>query len=76
MELYIYNKELDLLGVLDTANAVIWNRRYYAPGEFEIHTAATEIALYLIQKQYLVAKPDSVEFGIIENVIIDRKSVV
>jgi microcystin-dependent protein len=72
MELYIYNKELDLMGVFDTANAVIWNRRYYAPGEFEIHTAATEIALYLIQKQYLVAKPDSVEFGIIENVTIEQ----
>ena len=72
MELKIYDTNLDLIGIIDTAKAVIWNRRYYTAGEFEVHVPANEIEIALIQKQNIVTKDGSVEFGIIENVTIEK----
>ncbi|XCH78845.1 MAG: hypothetical protein WHF31_15185 [Candidatus Dehalobacter alkaniphilus] len=72
MELKIYDTNLDLIGIIDTEKAVIWNRKYYTAGEFEVHVPANEIEISLIQKQNIVTKDGSVEFGIIENVTIEK----
>ena len=68
----IYNSSFDLVGILDTASDVIWHRVYTTAGDFEIHANADELSLSLLQTQFLVTKQDSVEFGIIEKVIIEQ----
>lgn len=72
MELLIYNTSLNLMGVLDTASDIIWHRIYCTAGDFEIHASVDELSLNLLQNQYLVTKKDSVEFGIIEKVLIEQ----
>lgn len=72
MELYIYDENLDLAGILDTATDVIWHRVFTTAGDFEIHAPATELALSLLKDQYLVTKKDTVEFGIIESIMIEQ----
>ena len=73
MELEIYDTNMNLIGIIDTATAVIWNRKYYSAGNFEIHAPANSIEISLIQKQYFVTKADSLEFGIIEDVTIEQR---
>jgi len=73
MELYIYDRNLEMVGIIDTASDVIWHRRYFTSGDFEIHTPATDITLELIKKQYIIKKSDSVEFGIIESLILEQR---
>lgn len=72
MQLYVYNHDLEMVGIIDTAESIIWHRRYYSAGDFEVVTPATDITIELIQKQFLLTKPDSVECGIIERVTIDQ----
>lgn len=72
MELLIYNTSFDLAGILDTASDVIWHRVYTTAGDFEIHANADELSLNLLQTQFLVTKQDSIEFGIIEKVVIEQ----
>jgi len=72
MQLYVYNHDLELVGIVDTAISIIWHRRYYTAGNFEVITPATDITIDLIQKQYILTKPDSVECGIIESVTIEQ----
>ena len=34
MELYIYDRDMILHGVIDEINSLIWTRRYWSAGEF------------------------------------------
>jgi hypothetical protein len=72
MELLVYNHDLELIGIIDDAKSIIWHRRYYTAGDFEIILPVNEINIELIQKQYIITKNDSVECGIIENITIEQ----
>lgn len=72
MELLVYDTNINLLGIIDTPNAVIWHRRFFQAGDFEIHCPANEIELNLLQRQRYITKSDSVEFGFIESVMIEQ----
>ncbi|OGS54972.1 MAG: hypothetical protein A2Y20_07720 [Firmicutes bacterium GWF2_51_9] len=72
MELSIYNTQLDLIGILDTATEIIWHRVFHTSGDFEIHVPATQEVLSLLKLQHLITKPDTVEFGIIETLLLEQ----
>lgn len=65
MDLYIYNA-LGLLGVVDYASSVRWRRRYFEPGEFEIHVDASAEMLSLLATGNLICRDGREEVGIIE----------
>lgn len=65
MEIYILNRDLELKGVLDTFESLIWNRRYYKPGEFELHCYLSNKNLNLLQKGNLIFKDNGEEAGYI-----------
>ena len=67
MELRIYNKNLERQGVVENFRSFIWTRKYFGPGDFELHAALTSENLRLLTKDCIVAKPDSLEAGIIES---------
>lgn len=66
MELYIFNSNLEFLGVLDNFNSLRWVRRYYKTGEFELHCSITLDTLTLFQKENIIYKKGDVEAGFIE----------
>ncbi len=72
MELRIYDTQLDLIGILDTATDILWHRVFHTAGDFEIHIPATPEALTLLKLNHLVTKKDSVEFGIIETLTLEQ----
>ena len=50
MELYIFDRELNLINIVDNFKSLIWTRRYYKSGEFELHIPLTsENIKYLIK---------------------------
>ena len=67
MELRIYNKNLERQGIVENFRSFIWTRKYFGPGDFELHAALTSENLRLLTKDCIVAKPDSLEAGIIES---------
>lgn len=68
----IRNENIELLGIIDTAQSIIWHSVYYGVGDFEIYVQATPEALSLLQAGNLVTRPDDLEVGIIEKISIAR----
>lgn len=66
MELYIFDRQLNFKGIIDNFESLIWTRRYYKSGEFELQCALTPESLQLLQRENIIYKKDDVEAGYIE----------
>lgn len=68
MEARIYDKDLNFKGVIENHTSLIWCRKYYEPGNFEIHAPITERNLFLLSKGNIISKRGSDEAGVIEGI--------
>lgn len=68
MELKIYDRNLNRKGIIENQTSIIWTRKYYEPGNFEIHAPLTKENLALLSKNNIIAKSNSNEAGIIESI--------
>lgn len=66
MELYIFSRDLELKGILDTFTSLRWIRRYSKTGEFELHCTLNSNVLKLLKRENIVYKKDDIEAGYIE----------
>lgn len=66
MEIYIFDKELNLQGILESYTSFIWRRRYSKHGDFELHCALTMHNMNLLKKRNIVWKNDDEEAGYIQ----------
>jgi len=66
MELYIFNRELNFIGITESFNSLRWVRRYSKSGEFELQCALTEEALTLLARGNIIYKKGDTEAGYIE----------
>lgn len=66
----IRNQQRELIGIIDTAQSVIWHATYYGVGDFEIYCRATSDVLALLKEDYYITLPDDENIGLIESVII------
>lgn len=66
----IRNTEAKIIGIIDAAQSIIWHSVYFGVGDFEIHTKATAEAIALLKIGYYVTRPDDIEIGIIESIVI------
>ena len=66
MEVYIFDKELNLEGILGSYTSLIWRRRYSTHGDFELHCALTPETLNLLKRGNLIWKNDDAEAGYIQ----------
>lgn len=64
MDLYILDRDFQELGNIDVFSSLIWNRKYYETGDFELHTAPEHFGL-LREGAYLY-RPDVSECCLIE----------
>ena len=40
MDIYVMNTSFEVVGVIDDYLSVIWSRRYYTEGDFELYVSA------------------------------------
>lgn len=59
-----------VIGIIDTAQSVIWHSVYYGVGDFEIYAQATQKHLDLLSVGNYVTRQDNDEVGIIEQIKI------
>jgi len=72
MELYVYDPALVFQGVVDTFSSLRWRRRYFEPGEFELHVAATPDNVALLMEDNIIHRLDRKEAGVIEGTVINE----
>lgn len=71
MELYILDKDTrQMIGMVDGYESVIWTKRYFEPGDFEIYIRATQRNMELLSLDNFVMRYDDDMVGIIEKVQI------
>lgn len=72
MELFIYNRDMTLLGVVDEIKALVWTRRYWDCGEFSLLVPMTDRHALLFTKGRIIARRDSDEAGQVRYINIAR----
>lgn len=68
MEIRIYDRTLNLLGIIENQTSLLWTRKFFEPGEFELHAPITSYNLSRIQLGNIVTMHGQDEAGIIEDV--------
>ncbi|WP_411680418.1 siphovirus ReqiPepy6 Gp37-like family protein [Clostridium thailandense] len=66
MDLYVFDRELNFIGIVDIFSSLRWIRRHYKYGEFELQCALNSENLYLLQRENIIWKNDDLEAGYIE----------
>ena len=66
MNLLVLDKRFAAIGIINDYVSLMWNRKYYEPGNFELHT----VRQYwdLINAGIYLWKSDATELGVIEEV--------
>ena len=65
MDIYVFNEELNFIGIIDNFNSLRWVRRYHKSGEFELHLSLTYKSLKMLREGYIICKKDDQEAGVI-----------
>lgn len=63
------NAALEVIGIIDTAQSVIWHSVYYGVGDFQVFIRLTD-ALQIIADARYITRTDNDEVGVIESVMI------
>ncbi|WP_159450382.1 siphovirus ReqiPepy6 Gp37-like family protein [Clostridium merdae] len=71
----MYSPKVELLGVIDGYSSLRWRRRFYEPGEFELHCASTPENLALLSAGNILHRLDRREAGVIEGIVIEADSL-
>lgn len=58
MELYVFNQDVELLGIVDEIEEMDWTRRYYEGGSCLIKALLTPNNIALLKKGYIICKKD------------------
>jgi hypothetical protein len=66
MELYIFNPNRELVGIVESFDYLRWTRRYSQCGSFELKAIVTPENTELLQEGNIIWKNDDEEAGIIE----------
>lgn len=66
MEIYVFDKKLNIQGILGSYTSLIWRRKYSKHGDFELHCALTPENLTLLKKGNIVWKNNDEEAGYIQ----------
>lgn len=59
-----------IVGIIDSAQSIIWHTTYYGVGDFEIYASASKENMQLLKEGYYVTRPNEIDIGIIEKVEI------
>ena len=75
MELRIYDAELNLKGITENQRSIVWTRRYFEAGEFEITLPITDDNIRLYQLGNIVSFRNTVEAGVIEDIQLSQSNI-
>ena len=65
MDIYLLNDSFEIIRIIDDFSSLIWHRRYYEPGNFELHCVHTLFPD--VAGAWYIYRPDRQEIGVIES---------
>ena len=73
-DIYVYDKNLNFIGIIDFFSSLRWRRKYYDYGEFELHIPIDDQTKKFLTKDNIIIREDAIEAGIIESIKISDDS--
>ena len=73
-DVYVYNKNLERIGVIDGFRSCIWDNQYSEIGECELYVAANEENLSMLVSGYYLARDEDSMVCIIRKIEIDTSA--
>lgn len=73
-DVYVYNKNLERIGVIDGFRSCIWDNQYSEIGECELYVAANEENLSMLVSGYYLARDEDSMACIIRKIEIDTSA--
>lgn len=70
MDIYVLNKNLETVAIIDSYKSLIWTKRYYTYGDFEIYVPADKELLNYLKEDYFLVRDDDDRVMIIEKIEI------
>ena len=70
MDIYVYNKNLERIGLIDIYKSLIWTKRYYQAGDFELYVPASTELLETLQRDNILVREDDDTVMVIEKIEI------
>lgn len=68
MDIYVLDKSLNEMGIIDTYVSLIWTQRYYTEGDFELYIRADNKAMSLLKEDFFLIRDDTDSAMIIKNI--------
>ena len=75
MEIRLYNSEMYYIGPIENQTSLIWNRKYFEPGTFELHVPITDDNLLKLKPGNIICKRGSKEAGVIEDLQMEDNHI-
>jgi len=70
MDVYVLDSSFEPVAVIDTFKSLIWTKRYYTCGDFELYVPADDSLLPYIQPDYFLIRDDDESVMVIEKLAI------
>lgn len=70
MNVYVLNRSFEPVAVIDCYKSLIWTKRYYTCGDFELYVPADESLLQYFQPDYFLTRDDDDSVMVIERLEI------
>ncbi len=76
MEIIVYNRNLERLGMIENHTSLQWHRKYYECGTFELHAPVTEQNLKLLQPGNIIRPKGKDEAAVIRGDETEEESTL
>lgn len=76
MEVWVYNRDMRLQGIIENHTSLIWRRKLYTAGNFEIHAPATTDNLELLRPGNIITKGDKKEAAVIRGLENEESTIL
>lgn len=70
MDIYVMNENMDRIGIIDYCKSIIWTKRYYDIGEFELYLPAGKEACEILKKENMICRDNDNTVMVIRKVEI------
>ena len=75
MEIRVYDSNLYFQGVMENQTSLIWTRKYFEAGNFELYTPITEDNLKLMKEGNIIWMRGSDDAGVIEDIKLEESNI-
>lgn len=74
MEIRVYDPQLQLVGIIENYSSLLWNRKYSATGDFELHVPIVNDVFNYLVRGNIISYNGAVEAGVIESIQITQET--